>query len=368
MIVAMTDRTASGLVTSSGLDAEAERLLSYLREHLDAPALAYAQPPVPILGGFDTRILAFELARAPAPYDGPLIARIFSTPEEAPRASFEAAAQNAIVGLGYPAPPALIAEPRTEAIGLPFVVMRGMRGRVMLNVLVGLGLGRMASLLGRAHARLHGLDASAIGAVLGDQRTQHPLAYTDSYHERQLAYIDEAQLDGLRAAFEWLASHRPARTDVVVCHGDFHPLNVLVEGNAVTAVLDWASATVAPAAFDVGASVALLSHGPVDMPRAALPIIRLFRRLTVRWYLNAYRSVRPIDQQQLKYFEALRLLGFLIEAGATIQGRAGVIAYDRQAAFFAPYVRNGVVRRLQQITGCAVTLPRDRGEAIGRRS
>ena len=144
----------------------------------------------------------------------------------------------------------------------------------------------------------------------------------------------------------------------VICHGDFHPLNVLVTGHEVTGVVDWGWVVIAQPALDVGATVALLAHGPVDVPRLALPLVRVVRRWIVRRYLRAYASVRPLDLDEVRYFEALRLFDFACEAGEQMQAEAGAIESDMQSPFFAPHVRDGVMKRLRRLTGIEVTLPR----------
>lgn len=58
--------------------------------------------------------------------------------------------------------------------------------------------------------------------------------------------VPEGVLDAL-AALPGIA----ARSPFVFAHYDFHPGNVLVEGDVVTGVVDWAGARLAPAALDV---------------------------------------------------------------------------------------------------------------------
>ncbi|HZP57927.1 MAG TPA: phosphotransferase [Dehalococcoidia bacterium] len=356
----MAERTAPrfAVTRTPGATDVSAPLLAYLRARLGAPELDYAQAPAPILGGFDTAIWAFSLRSADARYADPLIARVYRTAGEGARARYEAAVQNAVGGLGYPAPEALVVEERPDALGAPFVIMRRMPGRVMLDALIGVRGRDMAKLLGRAHARLHGLDLAAFRRLLGDAASLPTIASVDDVLAGLGGIIEQARLDGLRPVLGWLGEHRPAdRETDVVCHGDFHPLNLLVSGNEVTGVLDWAWSVPGPAAFDVGASVALLGHGPVDMPRFLRPILRLARSLIVRWYLQGYRSLRPLEPGVVRYFEALRLLQFVCEAGLQIQAQAGVVESDMDSPFFAPHVRDGALARLRRISGVPAALP-----------
>ena len=159
-------------------------LLDYLRQRLDAPGLTFAEPPTPVLGGFDTSIYAFVLNNAGARYAGGLIARVFRTPAEAERARYEAVIQNAVASLGYPAPEVLIVEPKPDVLGAPFIIMRRMPGRVMLDALLGVHMGNMATLLGQEHARLHGLDAEEFRRLLAGALEPQRLASIGDIHAR----------------------------------------------------------------------------------------------------------------------------------------------------------------------------------------
>src|SRR5881628_1569912 len=87
----------------------ARRLVEHLRAELHEPGLGYAEPLTPITGGYDTRIFAFRLSGAPEPFSIPLILRVLGSQHAPARALSERATQNAVAGLGYPAPRVLLA-------------------------------------------------------------------------------------------------------------------------------------------------------------------------------------------------------------------------------------------------------------------
>ncbi|HJQ55555.1 MAG TPA: hypothetical protein VJ890_01525, partial [Vineibacter sp.] len=86
----------------------ADRLLGHLRARMDAPALAYAEAPARVTGGFETSIFGFRLADPPATLAGPLILRALRPLRDPRQIRLEAAIQNALVAQGYPAPRALL--------------------------------------------------------------------------------------------------------------------------------------------------------------------------------------------------------------------------------------------------------------------
>src|SRR5205809_4606124 len=94
--------------TASADRAITDSLLEYLRDRLQRPELQYAAPPARITGGFDTQIYSFQLEGASEGFSGPLVARVFREDTPAEQARWESTVQNAMVGLGYPAPRVLL--------------------------------------------------------------------------------------------------------------------------------------------------------------------------------------------------------------------------------------------------------------------
>jgi aminoglycoside phosphotransferase (APT) family kinase protein len=126
----------------------------------------------------------------------------------------------------------------------------------------------------------------------------------------------------------------------------------------VSGLIDWTRMRLAEPAYDVGATIALLTQGPLRAPAGLGPVLRAGRRLLVAAYLADYRRRRSLDGARLRYCEALRTLLFLLEAGEhrladlgrrarpekpTAFGEAGAIA--RSAA------------RFESITGVRLRLP-----------
>ena len=108
----------------------------------------------------------------------------------------------------------------------------------------------------------------------------------------------------------------------------------------------------------MGATIALFGQGPVDLPGPVLRAASAYRSWMLRRYVKAYTEVLPLDMDAVRYYEALRCLGFLIEEGQYQQALAGVLPpLPRPSPFHAKPVRDGIVRRVRAITGVTVTLP-----------
>jgi aminoglycoside phosphotransferase (APT) family kinase protein len=260
-----------------------------------------------VTGGFDTRIYTFRLVGAPPALSGPLILRVLAAHHDPPRALREQAIQNALAAQGFPAPRAPLATADPAALGAGFLIMERRPGRPLLE---RRGLG-MAGVLVRAQRRLHALDPEpvrrAIEAAVPGGAEAHMV---EGHLARMETRIARGALLGLVPALGWLRANRPALEGPrVVCHGDFHPQNILVEGRReVTGVLDWPNMLFAERACDVAASRVILRYAPVGVagvPRHLRWLVRAARAVLVRRFMAGHRRAQPLDRGALRYYEAL---------------------------------------------------------------
>jgi len=337
----------------------ARRLLPYLRDAAGVPRLAFAAPPAQMLGGFDTLIYAFEIEDAPPALAGPLVLRVYRDARGPERAQREACVQNAVEGLGFPTPRVLLTCVDRRVLGGAFQVMRRLRGRVMLDAILGPRVLRMPAVLARLQAQLHGVDARAFADRLAADRCGiEALSIAADLRDLQ-ERIARAHLSGLEAALQWAQRQLPAAPGrEVVCHGDFHPLNVLLDDGGVSGVLDWARAKLAEPAWDVGATIALTTHGPIGLPGVLHRAAMAARRWFVARYVSAYARLRPLDRAAVGYYEALRCLAMLVEAGEHRQVQRGVIPpLAKPTAFKDPRTLGGLLARFRALSAIDAALP-----------
>ena len=346
--------SATGSTSAAPL---ADRWLDYLRAKLSAPALRYAEPPAAMHGGHDTQIFAFRLdgaTGAPPAWTGPLVLRVLPREHDPRRALREAAAQNAVADLGYPAPRVLDASADLAPVGGAFLVMARARGRPMFaERRIG-----FAGALVDIQARLHDLDAEPFLRAMDGTGGRAPAMLP-----ALLAWLAQRAgghaHPGLRPGVDWLLAHRPPEpARLAICHGDFHPLNVLMSGREVTAVLDWPNAVVADSAYDVAATKVILAFVPVSLmpvPAPARAVIQVARLVMVKRYTAGMRRRRPMAPPVLAYYEAVACMRHLVRVGgarlAVAERRAPLDSLDasdfgeRVAAHFA------------RITGVRPSLP-----------
>lgn len=310
-------------------------LLAYLRRELREPGLEYDQPPVILPGGFDTRVMRFRLDRGPMQRD--LVLRLFREGGDPSRVRMESLVQSTLSELGYPAAPVECTCTDAAVLGAPFMIMRFLPGESLLSAL---GEPEASRVMGRAHAQLHRMDPHPLETAVAD-------AGLVGYRLAERLDAMAQTVSGtawLERIFSWLVHHAPADTAVGICHGDFHKLNLLVEGERLSGVVDWSNFVLMSPTFDVVTTVIsfqviskhLIREGlfdPVDLDAV------------VTEYLDAYESVIPLDRTDWEYYWALR--SALIVAFAYL----GVTVFRHRPLL------DELATGIREITGVAVDLP-----------
>jgi aminoglycoside phosphotransferase (APT) family kinase protein len=332
-------------------DEIAARLLAHLSAHLLRPDLAYAERLESVSGGFDTAIFGFALEGAPPEAAGRLILRLGREGSYPPRFALEAMTQNALAEMGYPVPRALLVETETATLGGPFIVMQRVSGRPLGQQGVGFATGatvvtKLANLarlpktfsaLNRTwvetQVRLHRLSPEPLLRAAADAGVDARLLSFDGQLARLAATVEDAGLCGLTPAVSWLEANRPDdRGSATICHGDFHPLNIMADNGVVTGVIDWANVAIAAAELDVASAVTNIATLPIKVPGAMRLPVKLLIATLLRRYVAAYRQLRPLDAASLRYYQVFRAMVQLRPAAATLlAGRKGSGAFHSSA-------------------------------------
>ena len=205
--------------------------------------------------------------------DGDVVKVMFSASQE-PRVQREAAALQALADREHLAPafreitevdgrPALVTE---RVAGEDFLTLLSKKPWLVLNV---------AGTLGRAHAAMH--------------RHQAPDSLPELNHELGRR-IESAKALPPNLVAEALRRLETLPSDDRLCHGDFHPANIL--GTlAAPVVIDWGDASRGTPAADVARTLLLLRLGelPPDTPALMRALTAIGRGMLTRRYLAVYR-------------------------------------------------------------------------------
>jgi aminoglycoside phosphotransferase (APT) family kinase protein len=152
---------------------------------------------------------------------------------------------------------------------------------------------RVARIVGRAQAAMHEI-----------------VAPDDLQNLRELVRFKIQTADELPAE---LVEFALATLDTLpdgdrLCHGDFHPGNVLLSRDG-PAVIDWTDATRGHPAADLARTRLLLRQGavPEHMPVLIRGMQAFGRGAVLQLYLRAYARERPIDADLVERWEIVRI-------------------------------------------------------------
>lgn len=213
-----------------------------------------------------------------------VVLKLYRSMEWERSAEIEKEAMNAVRDAGGPAPRGLDV---IQLDGRPGLLMDRVDG---IDMLTRIGkqpwrVVRDGNTLGRLHAMLNTAQAPAIIESLRDRLT------------RRMTLVGSERPD-LRD--KGLAALARLPDDDRLCHGDFHPGNVIVTP-AGPVVIDWTNATRGDGAADAARAVLVLRLGeiPADSPALIKRLHKLGRWSLLRGYMNAYNRSSRIDRSRL---------------------------------------------------------------------
>ena len=333
------------------------RLLAAVRAATDRPGLALRGPLVPISGGYYAKTYELAFDGASPDLDRPLVLRVM--PDEH-HAAHEIAVQRSVAEQGYPAPTVRLADATDATLGRPFILMDRAEGQPLLanldlrRALATLPrvLSTLPVILAEQLATLHRLDPEPTRRALASAGALDQVDGTAPLMTALAGSSGVAQVAGLRDALEWLQTNEPQTKNVVVCHGDLHPLNLLAVGTNVTAVVDWTGARLADPAYDVACTAVLLAQAPLAAPAAVQPALRAIGRSLARRFVKQYRRRNDLSPDQFRWYEAWQCTRSLAEVA---HWRLAEHPTDGSHPFETS--ADGIRHQLQRATGIDVTLP-----------
>ncbi|MCZ6641636.1 MAG: phosphotransferase [Gammaproteobacteria bacterium] len=296
-----------------------EACLSHLPDLADH---TFSEPPERLPGGNETSIFAISFDVPPHhPCSGPLIIRIFDNPaSHFEQYRWEAATHDVLVRSGYPVPKVLVAA-RHAKIGA-FVIMERLNGVMLGSQGLEMPAGvlhfpkiyrNLPATLADLHLELHRVDPLPLQQKLSTlevaQEGFTPVGRINRIHE-----LAPRKWSSAHRACEVLLTQLPTTTDARLCHGDFHPLNVMTEKNRITGVIDWSKICFADREYDLANAHLLLQASVLVLPGWVVPSINALKSRMAERFLEHYARCHDIDTDKLSFFRALRACEELVLA------------------------------------------------------
>jgi len=201
------------------------KLINYIRGELNSESADYLEPLTRLTGGYETLICRFALKGVDEQLSKPLVIRLFSENVNAEMMLRESEVQNTLSGLDYPVPAVYLSCMDKTILGSLFFIMDFCEGQTLFDS--GLPHDRVFGILGNLHARMHKIDVEFVENRCAEIGADSNTLKYESILEGYRAYI-HSNFPWMDEAVEWLFENRPKAPEVLsICHGDFHPMNIL---------------------------------------------------------------------------------------------------------------------------------------------
>lgn len=276
----------------------AATLLRVLEARTGKEGLAYARAPRLLARGATALCYHFRLASAPPGLGQDLVLRLML---HEPVSLKELTVQRTLADMGFKTPRVHCSGGPDEGFGKPFVIMDRAPGRVLVRH----GWSAMGTRLAEVMSELHSIDPQPVIDALEAAGVSPESVSLEATFSGLEEVATALPLRGFREGIEWLNERRSPPERHAVCHGDLHPLNVVLEDGRAPALLDWGSVRIAEPAFDVAVTFAALSQRPLIGRRAA------------QRFLDSYGRLRPLPQPAaLRWHQALYCYKILTRVAA----------------------------------------------------
>jgi len=302
-----------------------------------------------ITSGWETEIESFDLEWKTD--DGKvsqgLVVRIFPGKGAAGKAEKEFRFMKELQNLKYSVPTVYIVETDDSVIGNPFIIMDRIEGSTVEDR-IGHSLELRAywlDIMCKLFVKLHGIEWRSLVPETERKLFEEPYYIINKYLSTYRDLLERTNSPALLPILEWLETNvgLVPCTKPSIIHGDFHPMNVLLDENDNPYVIDWGAASVSDFRADLAWSLLLyFAYGSQENRDDLLH----------RYEMALGRSVDHIE-----YFEVYACLRRLHDIYSSINEGSSEIGLRPEAVEMmkesGPHIIN-VRNRLKDLTGIVI--------------
>lgn len=342
------------------------RLLEFLRSTTGEVGMKYKSRPEKLKTGFSSaELFQFELSNSQTCSNGPFILRLTNN-QLAPLQPMEVTLQTVASSEGLPVPEIYFYENDARTLGRPFFIMKKVPGNsvylwicsyIAVSLLFALATGaiwsllvvllictiHMAGILLGFLKRLYGLKPEGLEILSASDQTKGTMG---TWLERISLELSPSGMERYKSGERWLRENMWVPNRPVVCHGDFHPQNILIHRGVVSGVVDWETACLCDSEFEFAFIKTYASIFP--------PLLMLSQSLVVfQWLQGKYNA------KAARYYEACHILYSLVWANAQMVRSAdlagcqsdGKTQFLVKDSLFHKWYCYSLEKRFKQITG-----------------
>jgi len=230
-------------------DMTSEILLEYMSQRFPEWSKIAIHNFQDITSGWETEILAFDVmyTHSEKSEKHAWILRAYSGTSGSDIAKYEYGVYKILHSLEYPVPLVILVETDTCWVGKPFIIMDRIIGHTVQNFIQSgdeedrLRIIKEMSML---NLKLHQIDWSKASGIPEKYYTVKPKDMFLQRIDGNRNWISSRGVEYLLPLVDWLQlNHDKISFDrYSILHGDFHPMNVLVDTEGNYFVIDWTSA------------------------------------------------------------------------------------------------------------------------------
>lgn len=268
-----------------------DSLLDFVRSVFSDQTLEFQQAPVKHVSSSDYCIYILSLHRTLRHKSLHLVLKIMSKGNYSDSFFRIKFAAPLLIEMGLKLPKVYFVGSNTTLFDGTCILMDFLPGKILLNYPVFLQM----DILGRSHAELHQTDCLPLIRGFRKQDVNEDQYLASIIIAKRLDYMVQ-QFPCLSPIVDWCFDHSFLwDKDVSICHGDYHPGNILIHKNQISGVLDWSFGLCHPC-MDIAWTVLCL-----DLFKQHQSIYGLQSQLNTpaAAYLKAYQFEKFVDIEMI---------------------------------------------------------------------